>query len=394
MGNTSFTVTLRDISERRHIERELIRLERMKARSEMAQGIDHNLNNLLNGILIPAQSLLDSLNNPEDRWWAEMIETSTQRAAQMVQRLNRAIRADQEVLEAVDVLPIVRDALEVTRPRWKSEPEAQGITIELVSELEDVPPIQASSSELNDTFVNLILNAVDALPEGGTITIGTQAMGDYVQLMVRDTGIGMDEETRQRVFEPFFSTKLDTGTGLGLYTVYTSVSNWGGRIEVDSAVGEGTTFTLRLPVWTETREAQDEDKKEGEKPSDQRIKILLVEDDVVTNEVLTKRLSAKHEVDVVTNGQTAVEDFTSGQYEVALIDLGIPGIPGDQVAQQLRQADASIVIVLITGFELDEDDARLALFDLWYQKPLSVAQLDEMLNQATALHQNRTIARS
>ena len=379
-----------DITERKRTEEEFIRLERMRARSEMVQGVNHNLNNLLNGMLLPAQLLKDNLEDPQDRQRAELIENAAEKAAELVRRLNRAAKGRQEEPQSVALSPRVIEMVESTRSRWQTEGESRGIAIDLVTKLEDVPPIRGTPSELDDILVNLIFNAVDALPEGGTITIGTQAIGDHVHLTVSDTGIGMDADTQRRVFEPLFTTKLDTGSGLGLYSVHTTVSNWGGDIQVDSTLGKGTTFTLRLPMWQETQAAQDDDNEEGAASSAPLVKMLLVEDDEITNQTLVDYLSATCEVETITDGQTAVEAFTSGQYEVALIDLGIPGIPGDQVAQQIRQADPAIATVLITGFDLAEDDSRLAAFDLWYTKPLSVEQLDEMLTQAQALHQSRT----
>ena len=378
---------LNDVTQLKRIQQELIRLERMTARSEMVQGINHNLNNLLNGILLPAQLLKDNLEDPQDRQRAELIESAAKMSAELVRRLNRAARRKEEDPQAVEISPVVQEAMETTRSRWESEPQSRGIAVDLVTQLGDAPPIHGTASELYDVLVNLIFNAVDAMPDGGTITIRSQALADHVQLTVSDTGIGMDMETRKRVFEPFFTDKLDPGRGLGLYTVYTSISNWGGHIVVDSTLGEGTTFTMELPVWSGTPEAQGDDKIKVQ--SDGQMKILLVEDDEITNKVLTEQLSAEYAVEVITNGQTAVEHFTPGQYAVALIDLGIPGIPGDRVAQQLRQADFSIATVLITGFELSEDDARLTAFDLWYQKPLSVEQFDEMMEQAVSLHQSR-----
>ena len=377
----------KEITERKRMEQELIRLERMRVRGEMVQGINHNLNNLLCAVLLPAQLLKDNLEDPLCRQRAEMIETAAEKAAELVRRLNRVAKGQDEKPESVALSSRVMEAVESTRSRWQTEPEGRGIAIDLVTKLEDVPPIRGTASEVNDILVNLIFNAVDAMPEGGTITIVTRAMGDQVHLFVSDTGIGMDEETQRRVFEPLFTTKFDTGSGLGLYSVHTSVSNWGGDITVNSTLGNGTTFTLRLPRWRETRAVQDDDKEEGTTTAP--VKMLLVEDDETTVQTLADYLSATCDVDTITNGQTAVEAFTAGHYEVALIDLGIPGIPGDQVAHQMREVDPAIATVLITGFDLAEDDRRLAVFDLWYKKPLSVKQLDEMMELAVSLHQSR-----
>ncbi len=152
-------------------------------------------------------------------------------------------------VSSVSVNEVVLEAVSVTQSRWKAEPEARGFSFDVVTELEDVPPIGGTQAGLYDILINLLFNAVDALPEGGTITIGTQAIAESVQLTVKDTGIGMDEETQSRVFEPFFTTKSEVGTGLGLSTLYSTATHWGAFIDVESTPGEGTTFTLRFPAW-------------------------------------------------------------------------------------------------------------------------------------------------
>ena len=254
-----FVAMVEDISGYKRMEQELIQLERMRARSDMAQGISHNLNNLLSGIVLPAEILFTTLDDPESRMRAELILQSSVRASELVRRLSRAVQSKEETPQAVEVLPLVQEVVEGTQPRWKTAPESRGISIDLVTELSAMPPIRGTSSELYDMLVNLIFNAVDAMPEGGMITLSSEARADYVELTVRDTGIGMDEDVCSRVFEPFFTTKVNVGSGLGLYTVYTTVSNWGGDVSVQSIPGEGTTFTLRLPVWTATQGAQDKD---------------------------------------------------------------------------------------------------------------------------------------
>lgn len=257
---------LREIIERQQLEEEMIRLERIKARAEMITGINHNLNNLLHGLLMPAELLQRSLDDTENRKWADLICTVAQRATALTRQLTRVVRGQTEDLHAVDVRSIVRKAIDLTRSRWQEESATRGIAIDVVTELEEGPLVQSIPSELDDVLINLIYNAVDAMPEGGTISIGIQARQDHAQLMVSDTGIGMDKETQKHIFEPFFTTRADIGSGLGLYMIYTTVMNWGGDISVDSTPGEGTTFTLRLPLWLETRKEH----REGEEIEGQR----------------------------------------------------------------------------------------------------------------------------
>ena len=358
---------IQDITEQKRSEQELVRLERLHALGEMAAGVSHNLNNILATILGPAQLLKRGTDDPKLLREAEDIIRSTKRASDLVHRLNRAVQGDTGyTLQPVSIAHLVREAVRETRPWWKDEAEAQGIAIDIVTDLEDVPNIRGTQDGLHDILINLLFNAVDAMPGGGTITIEAQAAREEVRLAVSDSGIGMDEETRRRVFEPFFTTKADVGTGLGLSTVYGTVARWGGHIEVESAPGKGTTFTLRLPPWTEPGIEKSEDT--AVRPA-RRGRVLVVEDEDNMRFLLQRVLEADHEVELAAGGREALERFTPGRYDAALIDLGMPEMPGDRVAQAMREVDASISTVLVTGWELEADDPRLSVFDLQIHKP-------------------------
>lgn len=151
----------------------------------------------------------------------------------------------------MDLNEVIEQTLRLTRRRWEDQPAARGIDIEMQTEWGEIPSIRGTESDMQEMIAHLIFNAVDAMPEGGTMTICTQAADDFVQLFCRDTGVGMDEEVRRRVFEPFFTTKMDIGSGLGLSTLHGTLTQWGGKVEVKSAPGKGTTFTLYFPVWRE-----------------------------------------------------------------------------------------------------------------------------------------------
>ena len=256
----------RDLTDRKRMQEELIRTQRLRAVGEVAAGVSHNLNNMLSIVLGPAQLLLRISDDPDVRREAEEIIASGRRARDLVQRLNQAVCFKVEAtLYAVSVNEVVEQAVQTTRPRWQDEARAQGLAIEVLTQLAEMPDIRGTSTELHEVLLNLLLNAVDAMPGGGAITIRTQVVDGGVQLRVSDTGVGMDEETRRRVFEPLFTTRMDVGSGLGLATVHGIVQRWGGRIEVESAPGEGTTFTLWLPAWTEP-ERQEADSTAGGTP--------------------------------------------------------------------------------------------------------------------------------
>ena len=382
-----FTAALRDITEQKRMENEIVRTQRLRAMGELSAGVSHNLNNILTGILGPVQLLKSRTDDPELLKDAEVIFTAGMRARDLVHRLHLSTRSiADDGLQPVDVNKVVGEAVQAARPRWKDEPEAKGIPIEVETHLEDIPPIRGGTSGLHDIFINLIFNALDAMPKGGKITIHTQLIEEDVQISVSDTGIGMNEETRLRVFEPFFTTKMDVGSGLGLSTAHNTVTRWGGNMVVGSELGAGTNFTLRLPVWTES-EIEEETVKAGKvRPG----KILVVEDDENVSELLSHLLSRLHEVETASDGRKALEAFGPGLYEVAMIDLGLPGLPGDQVEREMRSVDPCLATVLITGWELREDDPRQSAFDFQIQKPFE--NLDRVLNvvaQAVKLHDTR-----
>ena len=369
------------IAERKQIEQELVRLERLRALGEMSAGVSHNLNNLLTGILGPAQLIQIHSDDPRVIREAAAIVGSSQRAADLVNRLHLAVRNEEETeTEPVAVNRAVQEAVETARPRWKDEAEAGGITIDVAIDLGDVPPIEGTKAGLHDILLNLLFNAVDALPEGGAVQISTTAVDGGVRLMVSDSGIGMDEETRRRVFEPFFTTKMNVGTGLGLSVVYGAVNRWGGRIDVQSAPGRGTTFTIEFPAWKgpEPEESEvTEEKPAPDRPA-HRGKVLIVENDTIVGQFLSRLLSGNYCVETALSGQEALKRFAPGRFDVALIDLGMPGMSGDQLARKLRQGDPSLSLVLVTGWNLEEDDPRLSAFDFLLQKPID--NLDRVRN--------------
>ena len=238
---------------------------------------------------------------------------------------------------------------------------------------------------LND---DLLFNAIDALPEGGAVIIGTRTVADAAELTVRDTGIGMDGETKRRVFEPFFTTKMDVGSGLGLSTVHGAVTRAGGRIEVESSPGSGTVFTVYLPLWSEPLISETEGAS-GPMPV-HGARILVVEDDEHTGQLLARLLSTLYEVDTVLSGREALTDFAPGRYDVALIDLALPEMPGDEVARRLVRIDPAVVPVLVTGSPLAPDDPRRSVFDFSLRKPLDdLDRIEDAVARAVELHERR-----
>lgn len=379
----------RDITEHKQMEQELIRLERLRAVGELSAGVSHNLNNILTSVLGPAQLLKRKTDDPELLREVDDIVTSAVRARDLVHQLHLSVRnIEEEPLQPVSIIKVLGEAVQTSRPRWRDETEALGRTIEVLIHGKDVPPIQGTEAGLHDILLNLIFNAVDALPEGGTITIEAQHIGDQVEVVFSDTGKGMEEEVRRKVFEPFFTTKMDIGTGLGLSTVWNTVNGWNGSIAVESEPGEGTTFTLRFPVWTE-KVAETPEKAAGALPIHSG-RILVVDDDEAVCSLLSRLLGEQHEVETTTDGRQALDRFAPGKYDVAMIDLGMSGMPGDRLLREMRQIDPSVATVLITGWDLPDTDTRVILFDFWVQKPFEdLDEVETVVAQAVKVHDGR-----
>jgi CheY-like chemotaxis protein len=310
---------------------------------------------------------------------ARIIQEAALRAADVVKRLALAVGGENDVPMPVDVSHIVREAISASRPRWKDEAEANGITLDIVVHEHAVPHVRATPNGLRNVLLNVISNAVDAMTKSGRITLECKQIQDLVQISISDTGIGMDEETCRRIFEPFFTTKAHVGTGLGMATVFTSISRWGGHIEVKSTPGKGTSVVMALPIWKTdlaTLQTPVHANRSG--------RVLIVEDEQIVRSFLERILSKHHHVDTALDGFEALALIEKQVYDVALVDLGMPGMPGDQVAQQIREYDAHMAIILITGWDLVENE-RLKVFDDYLKKPFDT--VDKILSAVSrAIH--------
>lgn len=373
------------------MEDEHVRIARLRALGEMAAGVSHNLNNILVGVFGHAQLLQMISRDPDVLVETENILVAAGQARDLVRRLNHAVRGgDSDQPEAVDLNMAVHKAVQTTRPRWKDEPESANIPIVLELDLDEtIPAVVGTEAGLGSILVNLIFNAVDAMPEGGTLRLES-APGpkpDTVTLIVSDTGVGMDQATVDRVFEPFFTTKCNIGTGLGLSTVYGTVNRWGGAVDVRSAPGQGTTFTLTLHVF-----AQEQSREQGAANTapDRRRRILLVDDDERVRRVVSRLISDRHTVVTASSGPEAIRLVDEDRFDIALIDLGMPDMAGNQVAERLRRVQPFLVTVMISGWDLNRDDERLAPFDLTLSKPFAdVTEVRHCIERAVELHDQR-----
>ena len=390
-------VIMRNVTSRRRADAEVVRSQRLRAVGELSLGVSHNLNNILTGVLGPAGLIQRMTDDRRILHELDVIMRSANMASDLVKRLGRSVHAvDDDTIQGVSVSEAVGGAITATRPKWKDEAEARNAEIEILADVDSVPPVAATRAGLHDVLLNLLFNATDAMPDGGRIRIEASKIGEEVMMTISDNGVGMDPDVAARVFEPFFTTKMDIGSGLGLSTAYGEVQQWGGRMTVTSAPRDGTTFELRMPIWRGKTEPEEEDGRRGEaqenaRKSD-RARVLVVEDDEAVRSFLARVLSSRgYDYQLAGSGLEALDEFRAGSFQVAIIDLGMPGMSGDILSGKLRQLDPHLVTVLSTGWTLSESDGRLDSFDLHINKPFHVAEITELLDQATGLHRSRQV---
>jgi PAS domain S-box-containing protein len=379
---------VRDMTSQREIEAQMHQSERLTALGQMAGGIAHDFNNLLQAILGYAQLMARSPGNADVvRRGLDVIEKAANGGAETVRRIQKFARLrPDEPFVTMDLNQVVRDSLAITRPRWEEKKVKGGVPLQLELELGPVPVVMGRPAELNEVITNLVLNAIDAMPKGGTLRIRTR-LGDHrhAVITVADTGMGMSDEVRKKVFDPFFTTKGEEGTGLGLSVSHSIVERHGGDLKVDSRTGEGTTFTITLPIgMNPTGEAA----QSGEPGIERTGRILLVDNDPQVLTILGEMLKdAGHHVLPVPSGPEALRVFVPSGFDLVITNVGMPGMSGWDVAEQIRARDPNVPVIFITGWGLQEEDQarcrRLGITALLF-KPVPPPELHRKVQIALA----------
>ncbi|HEX3626612.1 MAG TPA: ATP-binding protein [Verrucomicrobiae bacterium] len=386
--------------ELRRTQQVVVQQERLRALGQMASGIAHDINNALSPITAYSELLLGKRNIPPEttREYLQAINKSGVDIAHIVARMREFYRRreDSEPLAKVNINEIVNEVIGLTRPRWRDVCQREGVSINVKPEFEaDMPRVMGDPSELREALINLIFNSLDAMPYGGTIQLITRSVnrpgskGDgerALQIEVRDDGVGMDEKTRRRCLEPFFSTKIQRGgSGLGLAMVYGMMQRHDGTIDIESAPGKGTgirlTFPFRTEAQKETNDSIHEDDSKG------ALRILCIDDERHVLQLLSDCLSPfGHRVTTAPNGQDGLELFRSAKseklpFQAVITDLGMPGFDGRQVARAIKSESPGTPVIMLTGWggEIREGKENISEVDVVIEKPPSIQHLHETL---------------
>jgi signal transduction histidine kinase/ActR/RegA family two-component response regulator len=376
----------------RQSQHTVMQQERLRALGQMASGIAHDINNAISPVSLYTESLLEREPNLSERarGYLVTIQRAIEDVARTVARMREFYREReaQLTLERVDLNRAVRQVVELTRPRWSDLPQQRGIMVDLRTELSDsLPEIMGAEHEIRDALTNLIFNAVDAMPTGGTLAVRTRTMAggdgmDKVLIEVSDTGVGMDEDTRRRCLEPFYTTKGERGTGLGLAMVYGMIQRHSAELEIESAAGRGTTIRLCFAAHTSSVVST------GRLPKltvvSRRLRILLVDDDPLLIKSLQDTLQEDgHLITATHGGQAGIDAFAAAHqrgegFDVVITDLGMPHVDGRKVASSIKGLSPMTPVILLTG---------------WGQRLIAAndapAHVDRVLSKPPRLHELR-----
>ncbi|MGH7953412.1 MAG: ATP-binding protein, partial [Limisphaerales bacterium] len=356
-------------NELRQTQQAVMQQERLKALGQMASGVAHDINNALSPIVGFADLIAryETSLSPAAKKHLDYIKTAGEDIAHIVSRLRDFYRPrdQRELLLELSLNNVATRVIDMTRPRWRDMSQSRGIPIEVQTDFDPrLPDFVGIESEIREAITNLIINAVDALPAGGTIIIRTRVaerkppeqknqISNRVILEICDTGIGMDEETRRRCLEPFFSTKGHHGTGLGLAMVYGVVERHEGEIEIESKSGKGTTVRLIFPIRSIAAADTASFYHDGKS---QPLHILCIDDEPLLRELIKEMLEREgHKIEMTENGEAGLNAFRAARnrgepFDAVMTDFGMPNLDGRQVAAILNRESPETPVIMLTGW--------------------------------------------
>jgi signal transduction histidine kinase/CheY-like chemotaxis protein len=401
---TELVIHIKDVTETKFIQERLTQTARLKALGEMASGVAHDLNNALATILGNVELLLLEVDEPGQRAQLLQLKQATLDSSTTVKRIQVFGLREQprHHYQPLNLTQIAAEVIELTRPRWQNQLQQRRIPLEVIKDLNAGLYVQGNSAELKEVITNLIFNALDALPQGGTITVSTYVEqfktgirdGDFAVLELCDTGVGIAPEITKHIFEPFFTTKKQDGTGLGLSMARQIINEHHGDITFESVVGNGTRFLIKLPLLKlEATPPKVESeptvlsRAKKARPV-KKCKILVIDDDEMLASILSRILTRQgHEVTLADSGEKGLEFFHNKAFDIVLTDLNMPEMSGFEVARTIRAVNQKVVVAFITGWgnDIGAETLQTGGIDLIIAKPYRIEEVHSLMHKAVSL---------
>jgi PAS domain S-box-containing protein len=374
---------MRDMTEERQAVEQAARSDKLRALGQLASGVAHNFNNALTAVLGYTQMVLTEIKDAKLTKYLNTVETAALDAAKMVQRIQNFARQRQDEPAApADLNRIIRDALDLTRSRWRDDARAAGISYDVIFRPGEEALVTCDQSAIREVFVNIIINALDAMPSGGRLTISSSVEGEWASITFSDSGHGMTEEVRQRIFEPFYTTKGVKGNGLGLSVTYGIIERHKGKVQVSSEPKKGSTFLIKLPI---TREEISPLMVEGT-PDARSASVLVVDDELPIRMLLADVLRARgHKVLLAEDGLAGLRAIESARFDLVITDLSMPGADGWTLVHEVRRRWPGTRLMMVTGYggfaDLAVTGGDSSLVDMLISKPFNIAEIDYQINE-------------
>jgi two-component system cell cycle sensor histidine kinase/response regulator CckA len=389
----NFIAVKEDITEQKEMEGTLLQSEKLNSLGTITAGVAHEFNNILAVVLGSAEVLEGGFKDEQElkRGLKAIIEACEDGAGIVERMLTFAkVEPSESDYIFINIQYMIKQAMEFTMPRWKNMAQAKDIKYHIYTVgITETPEVFCNPTELREVFVNLINNALDAMPDGGTITMSTQYVrqegelkSDAIEITFTDVGKGMPEEVKRKIFDPFFTTRRPQGTGLGMSVTYAIMKRHGGKIDVKSEVGKGTTFTLHIPIRKNALQkvVTSEPVREIET---KELRILVVDDEQEICDILCAYFSRKgHMVKVINNGAAAIELSRREDFDLVICDLVMPDVTGYDVVKALNDLAKIPKICIATGWgeKLKPMDEESLTVDFVIKKPFNLSELERKIS--------------
>ncbi|RKD32347.1 hybrid sensor histidine kinase/response regulator [Thermohalobacter berrensis] len=367
-------VLLKDHRKHEKRQKELVKAERLKILGELAGGVAHDFNNVLTTIIGFTQMALLKSRNEEIRKLLDIIYKSSLDAKAIVNKIQNFNKTSYDKqIDLHNLNSIVENVIEMAKPKWKNDYESKGAKLEIIKRLNSKRCIYCNEHEIREALLNIVLNAMDAMENGGKLTIITYDKDDKAYLHIEDNGIGMEDKVKEKIFEPYYSTKEARGTGLGLSITQNIINEYNGNISVESKLGSGTKFIISFPSYSKVDNIKEENM---EIPKYDSVKTLIIDDREDVADTIKELLAMLNvESDIGSTREEIFRKITQKEYDIVICDLAMPDISGLDVAKEIKEEYPNIKFILMTGWPGDIEKDKLVNVGYMIHKPCTLKDL-------------------